>query len=266
VEGFGKEALPLLETLTRTLEDSDGRVQAASVAAIGAIGSEAASAVPALSALLDESHEALHPAVISALGKVGEAGAPAIPRMIEIAESKPELQERSLLSFAGIGSVASPALPLISRLAEDARAQVRASAFVAAGQVDTDPKTLLPLLLKGAEDDVMEVRHQAVQTLGRLRDKADSASPRLFALLDHSDDRSVALEALRQIGTTHIPLLIQALSHSDPLVKAYACDGLARLGKEAEEALPALRQAAKDRYEYVRRQAEIAVKRIESGT
>jgi hypothetical protein len=45
-------------------------------------------------------------------------------------------------------------------------------------------------------------------------------------------------------------------------VRLFACESLGRIGPEAERAIPKLEKVKRDRYDFVRRRAEDAIRRI----
>ena len=112
-------------------------------------------------------------------------------------------------------------------------------------------------------DEAFAVRKVAAEALGKFGDSADDVIPKLFALLKNEEDRPVALDALRQIKVKSVPLLMETLSSGDASVRLFACEALGRLGPQAKESIPALKKALNDDYDIVRRQARMALRRIE---
>lgn len=138
-------------------------------------------------------------------------------------------------------------------------------------------------------------RRFAVEVLGAI---GPAASPAISALLTALDDpsdyvRVKTLESLIAIGPEaypqlmqalaekpqlrkdaprrghqqeSIPFLVQALSHDDPVLRAFAAEQLGALGSRADSALPALKKALADESPEVRRAAEVALRRVEQTT
>ena len=82
-------------------------------------------------------------------------------------------------------------------------------------------------------------------------------------MLEDSDDRSKALEALGRIRSRDVDLYITALNNREPRVRLFACEALGRIGKDAEKAIPQLEKLKRDRYDFVRRRAQDAIRRIQ---
>ncbi len=97
-------------------------------------------------------------------------------------------------------------------------------------------------------------RLNAVYRLGRIGESAVESLSK--ALLGSSDSlRNYAAQALSLIGNPAISTLIDALKADEESHRTSAAYALADLGKTAEEAIPALINAAKDESPWVRRHA-----------
>ena len=145
---------------------------------------------------------------------------------------------------------------------DDADPQLRGAAISALVAIEPGGESLTQVLSKMLADQDPAVRHPAIEGLGQRGEGARSAAPLLFKLLDGDDDRTQALEALRRIRATDPDLYIIALDNPEPRVRLFACEALGRLGKDAESALPKLESLTRDRYDFVRRRAQDAIRRI----
>ncbi|MBK8269322.1 MAG: HEAT repeat domain-containing protein [Planctomycetes bacterium] len=65
------------------------------------------------------------------------------------------------------------------------------------------------------------------------------------------------------MGKPAVPELIKLLANDDAQVRWYAIDALGRIGTAASEAVPALKEAAEDEDESVRKNAAWALFQIE---
>jgi HEAT repeat protein len=120
-----------------------------------------------------------------------------------------------------------------------------------------DPKTKkgLPMVdgLKALKHADPKVRYRAAQTLGDLGPLAKFAVPELRETLQdkHPMVRIKAAEALWKIeqtpGAILMPILLEALKHKEPSVRAAAPRVIALLGTKAKNALPALEEALQDK-------------------
>ncbi len=97
-------------------------------------------------------------------------------------------------------------------------------------------------------------RLNASYRLGRV---GEAAIPTLKKVLHGSTEsiRNYAGHALSNIGEAAVPTLIDALSDSEESIRTTAAYVLADMGKSAQEAVPALTDAAKDESPWVRRHA-----------
>jgi len=253
--------------LVAVLDDEDLKVQEEALRALGAIGPDAKSAVPKLVAKLDHSDVAIRVEATRALGRIGPDAAAAVPALIrECAEGEEALRLSALESLGRIGPAAASALPQVQSQLTHETPAIRAAAVTALGLIQADASESLPHLVRGLEDPDADVRHAAAEAVGRLGQAGRPATRPLVALLKNKEDWSVALDALRQVEADSVPDLIQALDNSEPSVRLYACEALGKLGPRAKDALPQLRNLEKDDYDFIRRQARDAVRRIGEGT
>ena len=116
---------------------------------------------------------------------------------------------------------------------------------------ELDPEVVVPVLLEVLrETKDARVRSDTVTVLGRIG-PVDGVVPALIAVLLNDEDRRVrgcaAFVLGRYIGPEEgvIPALIQAMEE-DPRMRWPVTEGLVAMGPEAEEAVPALIQAALD--------------------
>jgi len=260
----GPEAKPALQPLIQALSDSDRSVQKGAARAVAAIGSGAEAAVPALTAALRENDAPLRVEFIRALGKIGPQAASAAPQLLQfVDDTTPEVRAALFACLGSIGPAANAAAGALSKAVKDPALEIRANAVAAFAKIESDPKQVLPILEGALDDSSLSVRKVAAEALARFGDSAEEVLPKLFALLKSEEDRPMALDALRQVRVKSVSLLTETLSNSDPSVRLFACEALGRLGPQAKESIPALKKALNDDYDVVRRQARMALRRIE---
>jgi len=98
------------------------------------------------------------------------------------------------------------AVPVLSQALKSDRAEVRASAAYALGQIGQAAYAAVPNLVMILRNDSSDdIRAIAAHTLGRIGSKAEAAVPRLIAIFKNPDEDSVvhdqAAQALEEIGT-----------------------------------------------------------------
>jgi HEAT repeat protein len=118
------------------------------------------------------------------------------------------------------------------------------------------------------KDDNGIIRATAVLTLGSYGMRIGADVPEVFPALADPDPyvRRMACTVLpsRPASRQAIPSLIRALGDTAMEVRYASADRLGGIGLDAEEALPALRRAAEDKEDTVRKSAGEAVRSIES--
>ena len=260
----GPDAKPAVEPLIQALRDADTSVRKGAIKALGAIGSGAEAAVPELATALKTGDKALRIELIHALGKIGTTAAAAVPQLIEfVDDDSSDLRAALFAALGSIGPGAKPVVPALLKAVKDVNPETRAHAVAALAKIEADAKAVMPILDEALADQSAAVRKVAAEAAGKLGEAAQDAVPKLFALLKAEEDRAVALDSLRQIKVKSTPLLVEALSINDPSVRLFACESLGRLGPLAKDAIPALKKALNDDYDIVRRQARMALRRIE---
>jgi hypothetical protein len=122
---------------------------------------------------------------------------------------------------------------------------------------------LLPDLIAGpAGEPLAEIAARALAELGAL---AEPAVPALqAAVCDRSPPNVVAIDALTKTGPAAVPALVEMLIHPEPGIRREAADMLGWMGKEASDAVPALR-AMRDAYPEDADWAEFAIEMIENS-
>ena len=263
LESAGADPGRLETILQRRCADESADVRAVAVRLLGENQEAGEPSRQLIEKALSDPAPEVRRAAIVALAGFGSAAGSAVPRLVELGQSAGGQELRPILvTLRAIGPAASAALPLVRKSLEAPEADVRGAAIAALVAIEPDGENLTGLLAKMLADKDPAVRHPAIEGLGRRGEDARSVAPQLFALLDDGDDRSLALEALRQIRSRDVDLYVAALKNGEPRVRLFACEALGRLGKDAEKAIPELEKAKKDRYDFVRKRADDAIRRI----
>jgi HEAT repeat protein len=90
--------------------------------------------------------------------------------------------------------------------------------------------------------------------------------PELFKLLDSEQDRDAVRTSLREIDAVEVsalPVLMAALKSEDRTARFYAVFFLKKLGPDAKEALPRLRELSGDESSRLREAVQSAIDAIE---
>ncbi len=256
-----------LAFLTEALSADEALVRLQAAQGLGALGEDAAPAVPTLLASTQgpSASEGYRLAVITTFGQMGAAAQEALDFLIaslDPAQSE-TIRVGSLRTLARLGASAKQALAQINPLLNQGSPEIRRAALAAYAAIENTPENLIPVLLEALKDPSPEVRAPVIAGLGNLGSDAMSAAPALVDLVASEPDRSAALDALREIRPQDVDLCLRLLESEDAGARLLACDRLGRLYDK--KAIPALRNALRDRYSFVRRRAREALERIERG-
>ncbi len=264
---FGPDCEPVLPELISYLQDDSPEIRRIAIMVIGRIGPAANEAVDHLIVRLSDKNPSVVSYAINSLGEIGGASAPAVPHLMLHFEGTARTREQVLNTLGQIGAPADEAVPkLISiflqpeitgrrgaldaliRMGPKAAAaitplltytsdeEVRADAARALSMMDSEFAVVaLPELIQASSDTSLMVRLNAIQALGNLGAKADSAIPRLLSYLQNEPDYIVraATIALGQIGTQReiIAHAVFPLTNSgDVLLRSNAFCALAQMG------------------------------------
>lgn len=213
-------AVPALITV---LDDEDVAMRGAAVEILGRIGPAAKDSVPALIGILKEGDERLRKPVKVALGEIKDPGA--IEPLIETFGRDPLSDNTAQIA---LGKIGRPAIPYLVAKLKD-RVQIRQLAVYALGEIGpaaaaSEAVQALIELLDDREDN--EVRERAIWALGRIKDKM--AVTRLVELLQKKPPPKGVIAALSEIGRDAKDAL--------PALKDMSWDDDKNLRKEAREA------------------------------
>jgi HEAT repeat protein len=263
---LGEAAKPAVPALIRELASPDAEMRLAAVRALGALGASSSAAVPTLVQDLNRDGRQGTVERLDALGRIGAASASGLGELLTVAGSEDAgVREGLWRAVASMGEAGREALEGVRKALVDEAPGVRAAAVRALGAVDPGSPETVDAVVWALEDGEAGVRRAAGEVLAGLGVRGRPAEERLFALLE-TGDRPMARDTLRAIHPTSLEHLLRALGHSDWTVREMAVDGLARLGKGAEAAIPALEKVMReDDYEEVKRACRRALRRIREG-
>ena len=160
-------------------------------------------------------------------------------------------------------------MPELTKALASDEAEIRSAAVSSLGRIVSEPKEIVPTLIEVLGDDDWLVRKSASAAIARVGPPARDAVPPLMKLLGSDQDRRSAVLALRSIDRADLaikPMLIEALREGkNGHVLYFASWFLGKMGAEAEEALPGLREVAEAGDDRVRTSAREAIALIEKA-
>ena len=211
-------------------EDTSLRSDAADE--IGMLGESAAEAIPHLIQALCDVYE---PVRLNAAYALGAIGAPAVPQLIEVLGVEDQIMRR--MAAYALAAVGTPAVSALSEALQHAEDAVRVEATYALAQIGVDAEPAIPALMERTKDNSVEVRRYLAEAFGGI---GPAASPALPVLCD------------------------MLISDGDGQARFEAALALAQIGPAASDAVPVLTKAFADENRYVRDNAVLALKRIDT--
>ena len=220
---------------------------------MGFTRTDAAQAVPALVDALKDSYEPVRRNAIYALGAIGK---PAVESLIDALDSEKEAFDMEPIlhicdAAHGLAAIGSAAVPALITALEDERENVRASAAYALGEMGPVAADAVDGLVALLTDESEDVRRHATSALGMIKVPVSKTVPALVRVLKDREDTDLAFfaaQALTRIGpdaTEAVPALREALMNESAYVRGFSSEALSRIGTaEALQALvPFLRTA-----------------------
>lgn len=232
-------------------DDPNVRMKAANT--LGFMRTDAAEAIPALVDALEDSYEPVRRNAIYALGAIGK---PTVEPLVDTLDSEKEAFEMEPILHIcdpahGLAAIGASAVPALITALKDERENVRASAAYALGEMGTVAAEAVDGLVALLTDESEEVRRHATSALGMIKVPVSKTVPALVRVLEDREDTDLAFfaaQALTRIGpdaTEAVPALRDALLSESAYVRGFSSEALSRIGTtEALQALvPFLRTA-----------------------
>ena len=242
-----------IQSAVESLKTDDSAARMAAANTLGFMREDAAEAVSALVDALEDCYEPVHRNAIYALGAIGKSAVESLTNALDAEKKAFEMEPILHICDAahGLAAVGAPAVPaLISALADE-RENVRASAAYALGEMGPVAAEAVDALIALLTDASEEVRRHATSALGMIKVPTSKIVPALVEILGNPEDTDLAFfaaQALTRIGpdaTEAVPALRDALISESAYVRGFSSEALSRIGTvEALQALvPFLRTA-----------------------
>ncbi|MEX2216561.1 MAG: HEAT repeat domain-containing protein [Phycisphaeraceae bacterium] len=228
---LGTDAAEAVPALTEALNDEFPAVRAGVAQTLGNIGTAARDAEPALKTLLDDKDTEVRVSAILALGQVTGSPAPQ-PMVLALRDESLRVRDVAAQLLVKLGQ---PAIEHLKPAVKDKDLAVRVLAAQVLGKIKH--VEAVPILITAMEDEDRGVRDSAILALA---ETGEPAIPALGQLLKHEDwqKRWAAAYALNVIGTIKTAeQLVRVLNDEDERVREQAVTAMARIGKDAIDAL-----------------------------
>jgi HEAT repeat protein len=240
----------LLPRLIESLSDPLPEIRIAAAENLAKLGEKGSEAVAALRANLGHERGDVRRATLDALIAIGPAAAPALPELTPLLSEQDEvLLERALRLVAIIGSEAKEATSQVKPLINHPVGTIRGQAYGALVAIDLENPENVPMLMAALEDSDWSVQQTAVEKLGKQGPKAKGAVGKLFSMLLTQPDNSMLASAITEIDAADLSaydVLLEALSSDNQRLRGLAVFLLGKIGPDAKDALPKLRELLKE--------------------
>lgn len=240
------ETTESISALIVALDDSDATVRADAAGAIALIGPPADQAVARLTQLLGDPNAAVRTAATSALGATGNQS-PEVVSAIGASLSDPDdsVTIASLVALTSMGEQAAGQVETVIGLLNHPRPDLRAAALSCLSKIETNRERSVILLTEALSDGDWSVRRDAANALGELGSDGKGAVPVLLRMLAVPDDTNFAKDALRSInaaGPEAVPILLEGLESEDRRQQYYSLYMLGKVTPKPTDALPTLKR------------------------
>jgi HEAT repeat protein len=256
-EALARIGKPTIPSLVRALRNENPVFLHSVVSALGMGGTPAASALIAVLKNPQENLLARQYAAM-ALAKIGAEVKKVVPALIESLKDDDSRIRRSVAGALGkIGPEATAALPELIEILKDQgeNSLVRQYAATALARIGPRADEVDSALVEALSDDDSKIHEAAIKALAEIgprtepTQEVEQAVPALIRKLTDgdTDTRQPVLGELGKIGRWAVPGLISILKNDEPVVRQYAAMALARIGPEAENAVPTLIEVLEER-------------------
>lgn len=265
---IGTIAVP---NLRKALESQNAHLRMGAALALGHMGAEAKAAIPELKTALKDEKESVRCHAAQALFRIDpKSAALVVPVLAAALDSESAyVRQCALGTLSRMGPPAKDAVANLKKLLKSDDTRTRLAAAIAIGHIDPGQDVAAIDILRGAlADPNVAMQIEAAQILGAIAAKAKAAVPELGKALRSEDaglSRAAAV-ALSHMGRDAVPELVRAMDAKSNAVRLNAVAALAEIASGHKEALPALRNAAKDGDETVRMIATEALKHLDAGS
>jgi HEAT repeat protein len=253
---LAKAAFPVLANAAKT--ETGKAVRDKCVDAMNKIGAPRPGDLSDFLASLKDPRSGLRAAAAQAIGMIGPDAKNAGPPLEKaLADPSTDVRISAAQALWNTKSKSAKDLtPIAVICLQDNDSGVRSRAATALGSFQIGDNEVLDALQTALGDSSGKVRVQAAYALGNIGLAAKKALPKLVEALNDSEVkvRLVAAQALWVLDkqTQGVGVLAEALKNPDAEIRISAAMSLARIGKEAKSAVPALALALSDRDKVVR--------------
>ncbi|MCI0641522.1 MAG: HEAT repeat domain-containing protein [Gemmataceae bacterium] len=241
--------------LKENLINNNARVQWEAAQALGQIAEELEACVGRLQTQLQNDNPKVRFEAATALSRMGPLGKSAIVTLRKLLkiEQIPDVKTKMIHALVSMRPFSKDAVPDLIEHAKHKDRNVRMAAVCGLGGYEAESKIAVPVLIEAINDpDVAPneretcISHAALLALRSIGPHAMEASSVFFKLAngDKLDLARIAIPALAKIDPRNpklVPFYLELLADQQrPALRQSAANGLAQLGPDSHEAIPAL--------------------------
>jgi HEAT repeat protein len=270
LQNIGEDEKNIVPAAAELLKDGNASVRQA---AVSLLGSQGASALSHLIAALKDTDTNVRFTAVNALQRVPGDIKEALPALVPILTQASPFQRRNVVTL--LGRMGEPAVPhLLDLVKKSPDSFTRSLAISALGSIGPEAKKATPTLIKSAlQDNYIAARRNAIQAIAAI--EPDALSELFAKVRKHNDEKTrqaIYGALMGQVGKKTfgpampaklvVPHLIEATKDTSANVRFVALQGLANLGPDAKDAVPAVTALVDDSDPRVRNQAKTTLQRI----
>ncbi|MBI2480267.1 MAG: HEAT repeat domain-containing protein [Planctomycetia bacterium] len=236
----GKDAVPRLRNAL-----SIEQAQYWACLVLAEIGPDAADAVPEIQAVLKSKNPDVRLEALVALGEIGPAAESAVPSVVALAENDEfkHVRYAAVYALGKIGGDGAATASIRKGMKSDDEFLKTISAWALARTNPTNKELVaeaVGLIVNAFSSQDVHVRQAAARAMVEFDVDREVVAPLLVKALEDKDPTVVAnaIAALASLGPKALAHIDDALANKD--LRHYAVRLVARLGREAEVAVPAL--------------------------
>ncbi len=231
-----------VRALLNILESGDQNTKRQALRALGEIGSAAEEVIPVLNQFIHD--EDLWETAVESLSRSGSRGMRLLLDILKVPGN--HRLHAHIKDCLTTDLPDGKAVPLLIEALEHPDSDIRSWAASSLGELGTaalPAVDTLARLLSGGDDELAKT---AATALGALGPGASRAIGALERAMNRDDYPQMAVQALSKMGSPAVPILIKALDHKNPLLRAAAARALGTMGPDAVTAIPVLIRLLKD--------------------
>jgi HEAT repeat protein len=257
---------PTTEKLLEMLKSPRTETRLQAMKALGNLGNAGKDAVPALRALLRHEDKAVADQAARSLAQIGPYALYELVKALEDPSAVVRVRAMKAIGTMGCQLGHAIAVPAVAKLLRSTNKSLRKQAATTLGEIGPEASCVADLLMPLLRDREAAVRQAAAAALTRI---GPDAVPGILKGIDNDDldVRLAAIQALSLISDSDeaVAALVQCLRDIDPRVRSEAAAALARTGAPARVAMPMLIQMLKENNFEVQKQAFAAIMTLASA-